>query len=154
MKPLKTAQRGVGLIENLVAMLVLLIGLLGMAGLVLHVMRQAGRSEYESQAANAAQMVLGAAFAQAAGGSAVLQGLNGVTTANTGNVQGALLQALQEWAGYTQAALPPGSTGSLQVTAPGGGACSALPCVLTVTMNWSDHDRQAESYVVSQVMGY
>lgn len=149
-----TSQRGTGLIEGLIAMLVLSIGLLGMAGLVLHVMRELGRSEYQSQAANAAQTVIGAAFAMTSSNPAALIKLNGVTTTQFGSVQGAMLQALQTWANDLQNSLPPGSVGSMQVNSMTGGTCTTPPCVLQVTTTWSDHNQPPVSYVISQVMGY
>ena len=150
---MRQTQRGVGLIENLVAMLVLLLGMLGVAGLMVHVLRQAGRAEYETRAAYAAQMMLSAAFAQASGNLAALQALDNRTTAKPGGGQGAMQQALDEWSACTRQTLPAGA-GALRVTAPGGGACAALPCVLTVTMSWTGSNRLQADYVTSQVMGY
>ena len=147
-------QRGVVLLESLVSMVVLAIGLLGMAELLTYSMKSMGKAQYAAQATYAAQMIASAIFAQEANNLAGLNALNGNTTAGTYSGHTAIDQALTAWSSYTQANLPAG-TGILSVTAPGGtGACNMLPCQVTVTMGWNGADHVPQSYQTSLIMGY
>ena len=147
-------QRGVVLLESLVSMVVLAIGLLGMAALLTYSMKSMGKAQYAAQATYAAQMIASAIFAQEANNLAGLNALNGNTTAGTYSGHTAIDQALTAWSSYTQANLPAG-TGILSVTAPGGtGACNMLPCQVTVTMGWNGADHVPQSYQTSLIMGY
>ncbi len=164
-------QRGVALLESLVSMVVLAIGLLGMAALLTYSMKSMGKAQYAAQATYAAQMITSAIFAQDAtqnaNSLAGLNALNGVTTVNyatntagNSNVNPVLVDALEEWSTYTLANLPAGM-GSLSVTTlptgPSGSTsvpCTALPCQVTVIMSWNGADHVPQSYQTSLIMGY
>ncbi len=148
-------QRGVALLESLVSMVVLAIGLLGMAALLTYSMKSMGKAQYAAQATYAAQMITSAIFAQEANNLAGLNALNGDTTAGNYSGHTAIDQALTEWSSYTRANFPVGATGALSVTAPGStGACAMLPCQVTVTMSWNGADHVPQSYQTSLIMGY
>lgn len=153
-------QAGVTLIENLVAIVVVAVGLLGMAGLLTQTLKLSGKAQYQTQAVNTAQMVSSSAFALA-NNATILSKLDGLTFNNapiatmpTG-LSVALTTALKEWASYSTSSMP-GATGSLAVisASAGGGTCTALPCILTVTMAWNGSDHVPQSYVTSQTIGY
>ena len=149
-------QRGVALIESLVSMVVLAIGLLGMAALLTYSMKSMGKAQYAAQATYAAQMITSAVFAQEGNNLAGLNALNGDRTAAppTGTAASAINQALSEWSAYTQANLPAG-LGVLTVTAPDSvSPCLALPCQVNVVMTWSGADHVPQSYQTSIVAGY
>lgn len=151
-------QAGVTLIENLVAIVVVAVGLLGMVGLLTQTLKLSSQAQYQTQAVNTAQMVSSSAFALA-NNATILAKLNGLTFSNgsiatatmpTG-LSVALTTALNEWELYSTSSMP-GATGSLAVTSAsaGGGTCAALPCILTVTMGWNG----TQSYATSQTIGY
>lgn len=149
-------QRGVALIESLVSMVVLAIGLLGMAALLTYSMKSMGKAQYAAQATYAAQMITSAVFAQESSNLTGLNALSGdSTTAPPPATAGsAINQALGEWSAYTQANLPAG-VGTLTVTAPGStSACAVLPCQINVTMTWNGADHVQQSYQTSIVVGY
>lgn len=152
-------QAGVTLIENLVAIVVVAVGLLGMAGLLTQTLKLSSQAQYQTQAVNTAQMVSSSAFALA-NNATILATLNGLTFSNASietpdGLPAALTTALNEWASYSTSSMP-GATGSLGVTSAlaGGGTCAALPCILTVTMTWTGSDHVPQSYVTSQTIGY
>ncbi len=147
-------QSGVAMIESLVSIVVLSVGLLAMAGLLAFSMRAMGTAQYQSQAVYAAQMIGAAAFSEAAISVTALTALDGASTASApSSGTTALNQALIEWSRYTQANLP-GGVGTLAVTAPAGGTCTALPCQLGVTMRWTGAAQMQQTYVVSMILGY
>ena len=154
-------QRGVALLESLVSMVVLAIGLLGMAALLTYSMKSMGKAQYAAQATYAAQMITSAIFAQDANNLAGLNALNGDTTARNYSGHTAIDYALTEWSTYTQANFPVGATGTLSVTTlptgPSGSTsvpCTALPCQVTVIMSWNGADHVPQSYQTSLIMGY
>ena len=145
-------QSGVTLIENLIAILIVSIGLFAMAGLLTLSMKMAGKAQYETQAVYAAQMISSSAFALASSNPATLAALNSKGTNNT-TTNSALNQALTEWTNYTVANLP-GGTGQLTVVGMAGGTCTTLPCVLDVNMTWTGSDNILQIYNASMVMGF
>jgi len=124
----RTRQRGMTLIEILVAIVVLSIGLLGLAGLQLKGLQVNQGSTYRWQAAMLAEDIadrMRADKVNAAAGSYTV--INGVPS---NSPTGGTLAAINEW--LARVSMLPG--GSAAITAPGGPAGNQL----TITVTWLD----------------
>lgn len=134
MKRLTTRQRGMTLIEILVAIVILSIGLLGLAGLQLKGMQVNQGSTYRWQAAALAEDLADRIRADSAGAKAgyyaITAGVAGSTSPNAGTAA-----ALQEWLSRVKA-LP---SGSADVLAVAGGA----PNQMQIKVTWDDSRGQA-----------
>jgi type IV pilus assembly protein PilV len=119
-------QRGMTLIEILVAIVVLSIGLLGLAGLQLKGLQVSQGSTYRSQAALLAEDMADRIRADASNVNAYV----GSTTPT-----GATLASINEWT--NQVKMLPG--GSATITAPAGGSSNNL---MTITVTWLDQRAQ------------
>jgi len=117
-------QRGMTLIEILVAIVVLSIGLLGLAGLQLKGLQVSQGSTYRWQAAVLAEDIADRIRADATNAAGYV--LPTPTAAPTG----ATLAAVTEW--KTRVAMLPGGTAS--ITAPAGPAFNQM----TITVSWVD----------------
>lgn len=143
-------QSGIMLIENLVALAIVLIGLLGVLAAELYAMRQSGQVQYQANAAYAAQQIASAAFAQCANNLPALNQLNNLQAPAGSATGNALSQAEYEWSNYITNNLPQG-TGLLTVN--NNSSCSAYPCQLTVTIGWTGADHLSHQYQITQMIG-
>lgn len=143
-------QTGAMLLENLVALAILLIGLLGVLSAELYAVKKAGQAQYESSAAYAAQQITSAAFSQCASNLAALNQLNQLQ-APAGLQHGtAIEQAEYNWSTFIATNLPQGS-GSLTVN--NNTSCTAYPCQLTVLITWQGSDQVPHQYQLTQLIG-
>jgi type IV pilus assembly protein PilV len=126
--PGRTVQRGMTLIEILVAIVVLSIGLLGLAGLQLKGLQVGQGSTYRWQAAMLAQDVLDRMRADSAGVLAGNYVLPGATPT------GATAASIADWQARV-AALPGGTS---TITFPNGVGASVGTSQVTVEIDWTD----------------
>jgi type IV pilus assembly protein PilV len=129
----RICQRGMTLIEILVAIVVLSVGLLGLAGLQLKGLQVNQGSIYRWQAAMLAEDIADRIRADRAGALAN----NYVVTAGApaGSATGGTLNAVSDWLTRV-AALPGGTATILAPTGPGGNQ-------VTITVAWTDTRAQA-----------
>lgn len=125
------AQRGIGLIDALVAMVIFSFGLMGLAALYANT----APTPYENQSVMTLQVQADSLMSTLATNSAALSNLNvaGVTTAS------GMPAWLQDW--FTQAQAQLQAPGLNVTITPGpdasGNACSAQSCGITVTLGWT-----------------
>jgi type IV pilus assembly protein PilV len=139
--------RGFTLVEVMIALVVLSIGLLGIAGLYVVTLRSSGGAIYRMQAVNLASDMADRIRANRRAGLAY----NGAAADN--NCYGAAAVAdctpqqmaandLLVWNAQVATILPQGTTGVLV-----GGA--AAPLNYRITVNWIESGNQAMSYILS-----
>jgi len=126
-------QRGMTLIEILVAIVVLSIGLLGLAGLQLKGLQVNQGSTYRWQAAVLAEDIADRIRADKAGATAGSYAVTGGVTSSSAT--GGTLATIQEW--LARVATLPAGTASIAAT-PGGPANS-----MTITVTWVDSRAKA-----------
>ncbi|WP_308388657.1 prepilin-type N-terminal cleavage/methylation domain-containing protein [Acidithiobacillus sp. AMEEHan] len=141
-----SAEAGFSLIEILVAMVVLLVGLLGVAYLQVSSALALGNAAVNANAAFLANSMLANAWG---GGTSQLSSYANVDTANPNSwpQSGAASWAVQNWATNVQSILP-GGVGKISVLNPQGDTCEQPPCVATVTVTWTGKTGK-ESYAAS-----
>jgi type IV pilus assembly protein PilV len=142
--PRPATQRGMTLIEILVAIVVLSVGLLGLAGLQLKGLQVNQGSVYRWQAAMLAEDIADRIRADRAGAL----GGNYTVTAGvaSGAASGATLAAINDWLTRVQG-LPGGTAG---ITAPAGAAGNQV----TITIGWVDTRAQAGAGQTTVASGY
>ncbi|OYV79011.1 MAG: hypothetical protein B7Z70_08615 [Acidithiobacillus ferrivorans] len=128
-------ERGMSLIEVMIAMTILAIGLLGLAYLQASAAQYFGTAAVNSNAAFLSNAMLANIWG---GGNSNITGFNNVDTANpsTWPSNGDSAWAVSTWAGNVQSTLP-GGQGTIQVFNSSGGACTQPPCTATVAITWS-----------------
>lgn len=131
-RPVPRLQRGVGLIEVLVAVLILALGLLGMAGLQSKSLRANQSSYARSQAVMLSYYMMDAMRADRA--SALLGNYNRANVCNTAAITGTALSDnnFRDWVGSLRAGLGD------EATTCGGVACDVTTEVCTVRVTWND----------------
>ncbi len=128
-------ERGMSLIEVMIAMTILAIGLLGLAYLQANAAQYFGTAAVNSNAAFLSNAMLANIWG---GGSSNVSGFNGVNTANpsTWPHSGVSAWAVSTWSSNVQSTLP-GGQGTIQLLNASGGACTQPPCTATVAITWS-----------------
>lgn len=141
-----SAESGFSLIEILVAMVVLMVGLLGVAYLQVNSALALGNASVNANAAFLANSMLANAWG---GGNSQLSSYANVDTAspNSWPQSGAASWAVQNWAKEVQSTLP-GGIGKISVLNPQGNSCGQPPCIATVTVTWTGTTGK-ESYAAS-----
>jgi type IV pilus assembly protein PilV len=119
-------QKGFGLIEVLVSLLIVSVGLLGIASLQIVALKNVGSSMERSQAVIQTYSYMD--LLRANKGRATNSELDMPMTCLVGNLAGSLVEQ-RNWITQLQATLGPGSCGS--VDCEGGGKC-------TITVQWDD----------------
>ncbi len=134
----RQAQRGTTLIEVLIAVLVLSLGLLGLAGLQGISLRSSGNAFMRTQATNASYEILDQIRANRQQIT-----LNGGPTA----------AQLAQWQAFVAGVLP---NGQLQVTGPDGAAlnCDPTDCRIAVRLSWADTVQRGTDAATSTAAGY
>lgn len=137
-RKLSRQQRGTTLIEVLVAVLVLSLGLLGLAGLQGISLRTNGNAYLRTQATNAAYEILDQIRANRQRIT-----LNGGPTA----------AQVAQWQAFVATVLP---GGVLQVSGPGGAALACTPndCHIAVRLNWADATQRGTEQAQATAAGY
>ena len=145
-RPQVHASRGFSMVEVLVALVVLAVGMLGIAGLFVMTLKAGGNAINRMQAVNLAQDIADriranktAVVAYAyAGGATVDNNCEGPAAVDC---VPALLAAndLNTWKNQITAALT-GGTGVIVVTAP---AVAGQPATYSITVNWIEHGQAA-----------
>jgi type IV pilus assembly protein PilV len=125
--PGRTVQRGMTLIEILVAIVVLSIGLLGLAGLQLKGLQVGQGSTYRWQAAILAEDI---ADRMRADRTSALAGNYTLALNGTPSATGTTLAAIDDW--LSRVLSLPG--GAASISAPGGLGGNRV----TITINWTD----------------
>ena len=121
------SQRGVGMIDALVAMLVFSLGLLGLAALY----QQSAPAPLQNQATTSVQMAAGSLLAQLwANPSALPVNVTNVTAASS------MPTALQGWFAQEQSVLPGLAVTIVSGNDASGNACSSTSCGVTLTLAW------------------
>jgi len=128
-------ERGMSLIEVMIAMTILAIGLLGLAYLQANAAQYFGTAAVNSNAAFLSNAMLANIWG---GGNSNISGFNGANTANSATwpQSGVSAWAVSTWASNVQSTLP-GGQGTIQVLNSSGGACTQPPCTATVAITWS-----------------
>ncbi len=131
-------QRGTTLIEVLVAVVVLSLGLLGLAGLQGISLRSSSNAFMRTQATNLSYEILDEI--RAARGRIVITG-------------GPNLAQLTRWTNRVAALLP---DGQLEISGPGGAAlaCNANDCRIAVRIRWADTVQRGTAAAESTAAGY
>ncbi len=142
--------RGFSMVEAMVALVVLAVGMLGIAGLFVMTLRAGGNAIYRMQAVNLAQDVADRIRANktavlAYQGSAANNNCEGP---GSGNCTPALLAAndLAIWTAQIAVALPSG-TGRIVVTPP---AAAGQPATYSIFVNWLEQGQAANQTVLAQ----
>ncbi|MBW4049430.1 MAG: hypothetical protein HIU89_16380 [Proteobacteria bacterium] len=121
------SQRGVGMIDALVAMLVFSLGLLGLAALY----EQSAPAPLQNQATTSVQMAGGSLLAQLWADPSVLPvNVTNVTTAS------GMPTSLQGWFAQAQSALPGLSVSIASGNDASGNPCSSTSCGIALTLAW------------------
>lgn len=134
----KGFQRGATLIEVLVAVLVLSLGLLGLAGLQGISLRNSSNAFMRTQATNLSYEILD----QLRAGRTQIALAGGPSPAQ-----------IADWQNMVANSLP---AGQLQITGPGGAAlaCSPADCRIAVRLSWADTVGRATAAADATAAGY
>lgn len=144
------AEKGMSLIEVMIAMTILAIGLLGLAYLQASAAQSLGTSAVNSNAEFLASSMLANIWG---GGNSNIKGFNKVDTSNTSTwpTSGVAALDVSTWASSLKNTLPDGE-GTIQVLDSSGNACTVPPCTATVTVTWNSQSgtqtHTASEYIV------